>query len=106
MAKSKIKKYRKPLNLNIGMIIFSVIFIYVVICVIMYFQTSHIVRYEVKEGSLAADTIYRGVILRDETVVYAQETGYVNYYAREGERVAKNDLVRSEEHTSELQSPS
>lgn len=102
MAKSKIKKYRKPLNLNIGMIIFSVIFIYVVICVIMYFQTSHIVRYEVKEGSLAADTIYRGIILRDETVVYAQETGYVNYYAREGERVAKNDLVYIVDETGRL----
>jgi len=102
VAKSKIKKYRKPLNLNIGMIIFSVIFIYVVICVIMYFQTSHIVRYEVKEGSLAADTIYRGVILRDETVVYAQETGYVNYYAREGERVAKNDLVYIVDETGRL----
>ncbi|MCI8529188.1 MAG: hypothetical protein HFH82_08575 [Lachnospiraceae bacterium] len=93
MAKGKIKRYRKPLNINIGMIIFGVIFIYVVVYVIMYFQTSHIVRYEVKEGSLAADTIYRGIVLRDETVVTAQTTGYVNYYALEGERVAKNDLV-------------
>ena len=89
MAKGKIKKYRKPLNLNIGMIIFSVIFIYVVVYVIMYFQTSHIVRYEVKEGSLAVESIYRGIVLRDETVVYAQTAGYVNYYALEGERVAK-----------------
>ena len=93
MAKGKISKYRKPLNLNIGMIIFSVILIYVVVYVIMYFQTSYIVRYEVKEGSLATDTIYRGIILRDETVVYAQTTGYVTCYALEGERVAKNDLV-------------
>lgn len=92
-GKSKIKKYRKPLNLNIGMIIFGVIFIYVVVCVIMYFQTSHIVRYEVKEGSLTANNTYRGVIIRDETVVYSQSAGYANYYAREGERVAKNALV-------------
>ena len=76
MAKTnKIKKYRKPLNLNIGMIIFGVIFIYVVVCVIMYFQTSHIVRYEVKEGSLTTDNIYRGVIIRDESVVYNQTAG-------------------------------
>ena len=88
MAKGKITKYRKPLNLNIGMVIFGAIFIYVVICVIAYFQTGHIVRYEVKEGSLAADTIYRGVVLREEAVVLAQAPGYVNYYAREGERVA------------------
>lgn len=100
--KSKIKKYRKPLNLNIGMIIFGVIFIYVVVCVIMYFQTSHIVRYEVKEGSLATDNIYRGVIIRDETVVYNQAAGYVNYYAREGERVAKNALIYIVDETGRL----
>lgn len=102
MAKGKITKYRKPLNLNIGMLIFGVIFIYVVACVIMYFQTSHIVRYEVKEGSLTADTIYRGVVLRDETLVYAQTAGYVNYYAAEGERVAKNDLVYIVDETGRL----
>lgn len=103
MAKGrKIKKYRKPLNLNIGMVIFSVIFIYVVVCVIIYFQTSHIVRYEVKEGSLATDTIYRGVALRDETLVRAEAAGYVNYYAREGERVAKNNLVYIVDETGRL----
>lgn len=103
MAKnSKVKKYRKPLNLNIGMIIFGVIFIYVIVCVIMYFQTSHIVRYEVKEGSLATDNIYKGIIIRDETVVYNQTAGYVNYYAREGERVAKNALIYIVDETGRL----
>ncbi len=98
----KIKKYRKPLNLNIGMLIFGVIFVYVVICVFMYFQTSHIVRYEVKEGSLATNNIYRGIIIRDETVVNAETTGYVNYYACEGERVAKNNLVYIIDETGSL----
>ena len=98
----KIRKYRKPLNLNIGMMIFIVIFIYVVICVIMYFQTSHIVRYEVKEGSLATDTVYRGIVLRDETVVYTDTAGYVNYYAWEGSRVAMNDLVYIVDETGRL----
>lgn len=99
---TKIRKYRKPLNLNIGMLIFGVIFFYVVVCVILYFQTSHIVRYEVKEGSLATDTVYRGVALRDETVVCAETAGYVNYYAREGERVAKNNLVYIVDETGRL----
>lgn len=102
MAKTKIKKYRKPLNLNIGMIIFGVVFVYVVICIIMYFQTSHIVRYEVQEGSLATDNIYRGIILRDETVVSTEAAGYVNYYAREGERVAQGDLVYTIDETGRL----
>ncbi len=98
----KIKKYRKPINLNIGMIIFGVVFVYVVICVIMYFQTGRIVRYEVKEGSLTTEKTYRGVIIREETVVYADVAGYVNYYAREGERVAKNDLVYVMDETGRL----
>ncbi len=68
----------------------------------MYFQTSHIVRYEVKEGSLAADTIYRGIVLRDETVVSADSAGYVNYYAWEGARVARNDLVYVVDETGRL----
>ena len=98
----KIKKYRKPLNLNIGMLIFGAIFIYVIICVIAYFQTSHIVRYEVQKGSLATNNIYRGVIIRDETVITADAAGYVNYFAREGERVAKDDLVYIIDETGRL----
>lgn len=101
-AKSNIKKYRKPLNLNIGMIIFGVIFIYVVVCVIIYFQTSHIVRYEVQEGSLSTNNLYRGIAIRKETVVHTTATGYVNYCAREGERVAKNDLVYVVDETGRL----
>lgn len=84
------------------MIIFSVIFIYVVVCVIIYFQTSHIVRYEVQEGSLSTNNLYRGVVIRDETVVHTTSTGYVSYCAREGERVAKNDLVYLVDETGRL----
>lgn len=84
------------------MIIFGVIFIYVVVCVIMYFQTGHIVRYEVQEGSLAVDKVYRGVIIRDETVSYNQTPGYVNFYARDGERIGKNALVYVVDETGRL----
>ena len=61
MAKkqNKVKKYRKPINLNIGMLIFAVVFVYVLICIVMYFQTKHIVRYEVKEGFISTNNIYK-----------------------------------------------
>lgn len=104
MAKkqTKIKKYRKPINLNIGMLIFAVIFLYVIFCVIIYFQSSRIVRYEVKEGSIAVNTIYRGLIIREETVVNTENAGYVNYFTYEGERVAKGDLVYTIDETGRL----
>lgn len=90
---AEIKKYHKPLNINIGMVIFAAIFIYVCICISMYFRTSHIRPYEVREGSLASDKLYTGIALREETVVEADSAGYVNYYVREGERAACGDLV-------------
>ncbi len=46
MANSgKIVKYRRPVNLNIGMIIFGFIFIYIILCVITYFRSDPIAGY-------------------------------------------------------------
>lgn len=106
MAKrrSKIKKYRKPLNINIGMIIFAVVFFYVVYGVLSYFQTSRIVRYEVKEGSLAVNNICRGILLRNEKVYNTDSAGYINYFAYEGERVAVGDLVYTVDEADRLNS--
>lgn len=99
---TKIKKYRKPLNLNVGMVIFAVIFIYVCICIGMYFKDNNIKPYEVREGSLSADNLYTGIILREENIVTAAAAGYVNYYAREGQRVAVGNLVYTVDETGRL----
>lgn len=98
----KIKKYRKPLNLNIGMIIFGAVFIYVAYFVVGYFRYSPPKPYEVKEGSLSVNTIFRGIALRNETVITAKAAGYVNYYVREGERVAAGDMVYTIDETGRL----
>lgn len=89
---NKIVQYRKPF-INIGMAIFAVIFIYIVICIIMYFNTKHIIGYEVTTGSLSISNVYEGVAVREEMTVSANNSGYVNYFAREGSHVACGDLV-------------
>lgn len=96
------KRDRKVLNLNIGMMVFLVILIYVVICVVMYFRTDHIVRYSVQEGSLTSNSIYTGIALRQEEIVNGQDAGYVNYFAREGERTAAGDLIYTVDETGRL----
>ena len=78
------------------------ILVYVVICVVMYFRTDHIVRYSVQEGSLTSNSIYKGIALRQEQVVIGQDAGYVNYFAREGERTAVGDLVYTVDETGRL----
>ncbi len=99
---NKIVKYRKPLNINIGMVIFAVIFIYIIICVFMYFTQKHIEGHQVKMGSLSSNNIYKGVALRDEEIVSASQAGYVNYYAREGERVGVGNLVYTLDESGKL----
>lgn len=99
---NKITKYRKPLNLNIGMIIFAVILIYVLICVFMYFTQKHIEGHQVKMGSLSTNNIYKGIALRDEEIITADKAGYVNYYAREGERVGVGNLVYTLDESGKL----
>ena len=61
----------------------------------MYATRVRISPYEVKAGSLAEDNTYTGLILRQETVVHAEQSGYVNYYAREKEKVANGTVVYS-----------
>lgn len=99
---NKIAKYKRPINLNIGMIIFAVIFIYVIICVFMYLSTEHVVGYEVQEGALSSDNIYRGIALRKEKIITGTNAGYTNYYAREGERVAAGNLIYTIDETGKL----
>lgn len=105
MAKSrngKIRKYRKPLNINIGMIIFGIIFVYIIIGVVMYFTSETIIPYEVKAGSLSTSNVYQGLAIRDEEVVTGTDSGYINYYAREGERVGVGSLVYTIDESGDL----
>lgn len=97
-----IQVYKKPLNLNIGIIIFTVILIYIIICICMYFSQKHIYGYEVKTGSLSVSNIYEGFAIRDEEIVTSTEAGYINYFAREGERIGSNKLVCTIDETGQI----
>nr|WP_296265345.1 HlyD family efflux transporter periplasmic adaptor subunit [uncultured Merdimonas sp.] len=92
---TNIEIYRKKWNLNIGILIFGVIFIYLVVTVLMYLTGNHVTIYEVREGSIQKDNAYTGLILRDETVVQADAEGYVNYFALEGSKVGAQTRVYS-----------
>lgn len=88
-------KYRKPLNINIGVVIFVIIFIYVVFNVFMYLTETHISPYEVEYGTMAANNIYKGFVIRDETAYTSEYEGAVNYYVKEYSKVGFNDLIYS-----------
>jgi len=98
----KIIRYRRPLNINVGMIIFALIFIYMVFSVITYARRDKVQFYEVQEGSIVNSKDYTGIILRQEEVKNADRSGYVNYYVREGKRAATGTRVYSIDETGSI----
>lgn len=88
-------KYRKPFNINIGVVIFVIIFIYVIFNLFMYFTKTHISPYEVGYGTMAANNIYSGLVIREETIYTSEYKGAVNYYVKEYSKVGFNDLIYS-----------
>ncbi len=103
MAKNKkIVRYRKPLNVNVGMIIFAVIFVYLSVCICIYLRREHVQFYEVVEGSIVNNKEYNGILFRQEEVENAPQTGYINYYIREGKRAGAGARVYSLDETGEL----
>lgn len=84
---SNILEFKKKKQLNIGIIIFGIIFIYLVATIVMYITAPHITVYEVRQGSILKDTAYTGLAIRDEIVVEAAENGYINYFAQDNSKV-------------------
>ena len=100
--KSKIIRYPRHFNLNIGMIIFAIIFVYLVFSVYTYMKKEKVQFYEVVEGNIVNDRQYTGIILRDERVESTDRTGYINYYIREGKRAAIGTRIYSLDETGNM----
>lgn len=86
-------KKRKKIPLNAAVIFFAVILIYLIIMIIRSFTQESLSVYEVREGEIVEKSDYTGIILRDETVYYTAEEGYISYYNRNNSKIAVGNLV-------------
>lgn len=93
MATRREYKYKRIKTNRISLVVFGVIFLYVIICIYISSKNEPIIGYEVKNGTLSENRLYSGIALRKENIVNSPYTGYVNYFVREGERAAYNNLV-------------
>ncbi len=100
--RQNVTKYRRPFHINIGMVIFGIIFLYMLISIYGHFTSSHISPYEVREGSIVVDNTCQGLILREEEVIYADNSGYINYYVRSGEKVSGSSNVYTLDETGQV----
>ena len=88
-----IKKYKNKREMNLGIFLFAIVFLYLVITIISYFTSDTVSAYEVREGSIVRDNSYTGLVIRNETVVNAEEDGYVNFYQSENNKVKKGTRI-------------
>lgn len=82
-----IKKFRARREMNLGIFLFAIVFIYLLVTVIMYFTGDTISVYEVREGSIVNDNSYTGLVLRQEEAVNAETDGYISYYQNGNSKV-------------------
>ena len=69
--------------------------IYILVLFVQSLQSDNISIYEVTQNKLANDDTVKGIILRDEKLVRANTSGYINYYVAEGAYVGVNTTVYS-----------
>ncbi len=84
---TKVVPYQSRKNINIGIIIFGIIFIYLIATIIMYLTAPHVTVYEVRQGSILKDNAYTGLAIREEHVIYSDETGFANYYVENNSKI-------------------
>ena len=103
--KKKIIKYRKPLSVNIGFIVFFAIFAYILIYMAMYFTRDRVSIYEVVYGKNADQTnkTYQALLLRTENQVISDTAGYLNYYVRSGERTSVGTTIYTIDESGKIQ---
>lgn len=91
--RKKVVKFKQRRSINIGVIIFIIMFLYIGANVFLFFTKERLSIYEVQAGTTAEDTVASGVIIRDEEVVSTNTAGYISYFQKEGERVSKKSTL-------------
>ena len=96
---------RKPSNefrVNIGTIIFAIIFFYIIIRILISLQKESLSIYEVQNSYIDTNISATALIVRQEKLVNATSSGYVSYYVRDGEKIGKNKTVYTIDETGSI----
>lgn len=105
MAKKKNKKvvkFHRMSHLNIGIVVFLIIFIYMLYNMFQYFTEKQTAIYEVTQGTITQENTFTGVVLREEKVVNVESSGYINYYNRDAAKVSVNSYIYSVDETGDF----
>ena len=89
-------------KINIGTCIFIVIFIYVLIHILMSIPKESLSIYEVQNSYIDTNISTTALIVRDETLVTTDSSGYISYYVRDGEKIGKGKTIYTIDETGSV----
>lgn len=85
----------RKVDINVGFVVFVIIFLYIIVSFIIFLVSKQAVIYEVAAGSIAKDDSCSGVILRNESVVKSSFSGSINFMTTSGDRGGSDTIVCS-----------
>lgn len=95
MSNEKVVKFKRRRTPRVGLIIFFIIFIYMVVNVVIFYNKDHLAMYEVQAEDMAEETVFTGIAVREEALVYTDRAGYISCYVSDKNRVSKGMPVYS-----------
>ena len=90
---AKISQYKSKQEMNIGILIFTLILLYLIVTVFTYATSKRISTYEVRRGSIVKDNSYNGLILRQEVTASAESGGYISFFRNENSKIKNGSNV-------------
>ena len=79
----KVVKFHRTSHINVGIVVFAIVFIYMLYNMYQYFTEKRTAIYEVTQGTITQDNTFTGVALREEKLCSAEASGYITYYNRD-----------------------
>ncbi len=101
---NKIIKYPKQYHFSIGFIIIGVMCIYMMYHLYTYITADNITVYEVSQGSISSNLEYNGLAIREEQIVYADNSGDLLYLAENFGKVGVKTSVYALDTSGEIMS--
>ena len=93
------KQVRRPWVI---LLIFAAIIVYIIVVLITSFtRKKNALIYEITKGSVSESLVVSGVLLRDEKVFKATDSGDIEYYQSSGSKVKVGDIIYSVDKTGE-----
>ncbi len=102
MEDNKIVPFRKTKKFDISYVIIFIVVMYVAYHIIAYATAKNITTYEVTIGTIAVDSTYQALAIREETVVSASASGDIYFYVSNLEQVGVRTRVYSIDTTGSI----